>query len=499
MARGSMERRAQGLLFACMLAVWLPGCALGREAPEASRAAEERVFTASMDGSASEAPRDGASQTGAPIMAELHLERVPLDDRFRGYIPTGTFDPRRKIFPVVKKGVYDQRGRRAAQLKGIPDSLQDVRVLHDFVDREQFFYQAYKAGDISPSLWSELAAGIDTTALVPHWVDGVVISVLTGSTRDGRRVVLVDRDNDGDFSGEEPLEFRRDTLRLPGDGRRPIMSAETAVRITYVDVGTEHQRVARLRFFYDDEANPETLVWQPVDYLAGTLTLRGETFSAALYPYPVLRPGKFTFLYVDVDGDGRFDPDPAGVEAYSTDEPFNLGGITWGIQRLAADGSEISLAPADTTVEPRSALGVGGRGLPFTARTLDGEPVSVDDPPGRYVLLNFAWDGCVFSFAELPYLKAAWTEHGSGALDLLSIVEAAGETALRTYVESHELKWPHINQGRSDEIGRLYRVTGSPTNYLIGPDGVILATGNALRGDSLRITLEKYLRQPNQE
>ncbi len=49
-------------------------------------------------------------------------------------------------------------------------------------------------------------------------------------------------------------------------------------------------------------------------------------------------------------------------------------------------------------------------------------------------------------------------------------------------------------QRREHEIASRYRVLGFPTNYLLDPQGLIVARGSALLGDSLRITLNKHLR-----
>jgi hypothetical protein len=429
--------------------------------------------------------------TGAEMIVEL--VRMGLDERFGGMAYIGSFDPSRNIFPVVKKGVYDRMGRRVPTLRGIPDSLSDVRVLHDFVDREQFFYQAYRSAEISRGLWNQINEGIDTTQLAGHWVDGVIISVLVGSNAAGERVVILDRNNDGDFTDEPVLSFSPDSLRLPGRQFRPITSAQSSVEFSYVEGGVEKRRTARIRFFYEEGASATQLEWQPLDYTVGTWRFRGQELTVALDPRPVLRPGKYTFLYIDVNGDGNLDPNPTGVEAYSTDEPFHIAGASWHVAEMAADGSFIRLRPADVAVAPRSALRVGHAALPFTATTLDGAPVSLEDLRGRHVLLNFSWTGCGFSLAELPYLRAARAAYGVDALAMITMVEAASPAEARRYVESHDLKWPHVHQGRSDEVGRLYRVTGTPTNYLIGPDGTILARGAALRGDSLQVTLENHV------
>lgn len=410
----------------------------------------------------------------------IEFSWTPLDERLQSYIPTGTFNPSRQIIPI----------ERRRPITGLPDTLKDVQVLHDFVDRDQFFYQAFRAGDITDELWSRISEGIDTTQLTSEWLDGVIISVLLGTDSDGQRVVILDRDNDGDFIGEPPLLFEPDSL--PGTGEI-IMSSEAPLRFTYVEAGAAREREARVRLFYEADAPPREIGWQPLEYRSASWTLRGQTVPIALAPYPVLRSGKYTFLYMDLNNDGRFDPDPTGVEAYSTDEPFNVAGSVWRIDHLSADGALLNLESVDAPLPPRTALTEGASALPFSATALTGSRVSLESLRGKYVLLNFGWTGCPYSLAELPFLREAHAAFGGKGLVIVSVVEAEGEAQLRHYVREHELNWAHINQGRSGDIGRTYRVVGTPTNYLIGPDGAIVATGLALRGDSLHSTLGRHL------
>ncbi len=416
-----------------------------------------------------------------PAASRMEFTLVPVDQRLQTF-PNGTFDPNRAIFPIVKQ----------APMHGIPDTLRNVRVLHDFVDSNQYFYQSYRAGHISEALYGRISAHIDSTALTAEWVDGITISVLVAENAAGERVVVVDRDNDGDFRGEPALRFLSDTLRL-GEERVPVKTATTRVSFEYFEDRQVKRRTAPILLVYPEGAEPEALSWQIAEYPVGTWTVRGETFTVALGAEAVFRPGRYKFFYVDVAGDGRFDPDPEGLEAYSVAEPFNIGGIGWRIAKLAADGSQAELARVDSTVLPRTALREGNPAIDYVAQTLTGERVSLADLRGRYVLLNFAATWCPYSRAEAPFLQAAQAEYAGERFAILTLVEPDTHTSVRRYVEEHGLSWAHVVQSREEEIARKYRVLGFPTNYLVNPEGIIVARGQALRGDSLNATLRRHL------
>lgn len=416
------------------------------------------------------------------MQERIQFELVTSDDRLPPS-PGGTFNPERAIFPIIKR----------TAIRGLPDTLTDVRVLHDFVDSNQFFYQAYRTGHISEALFRRISAHVDTTVLIPEWIDAITISAAIGKDRSGNRVVIVDTNNDGDFSAEPALHFRPDSLIVEGHTLL-IHAAPTVISFEYFEDSQIKRRAVPAGFFYAEGAAPHELQWEVRAYPVGTWTVRGESFRVALEPKAVFRPGKYSFLYVDVDHDGRFDPEPEGLEAYSIGEPFNIGGLGWRVRHLTADGSFLELERVERVVLPRSALRQGNLAPAFAGATLAGTPASLSQLQGKYVLLNFGATWCPYSRAELPVLQAAHAEYAEDPFTILSLVDDESEAGLRQFVQQHELEWPHMYQRRENEIASRYRVLGFPTNYLLDPQGLIVARGSALRGDSLRITLNKHLR-----
>jgi hypothetical protein len=166
--------------------------------------------------------------------------------------------------------------------------------------------------------------------LTPEWIDGIAISVLVGENAAGERVVLVDRDNDGDFAGEPPLRFQPDTL-VAGDRRIPIESATASVSFEYYEHGRVKGRTAPLRFVYQEGAAPEQLKWHVAEHPVGRWVIRGQSFTVGLGAEAVFRPGRYDSFFVDVDDNGRFDPNPDGLEAYSIADPLNVGAVGWRI------------------------------------------------------------------------------------------------------------------------------------------------------------------------
>lgn len=71
------------------------------------------------------------------------------------------------------------------------------------------------------------------------------------------------------------------------------------------------------------------------------------------------------------------------------------------------------------------------------------------------------------------------------------VAEPASD-GLRAFVRARDLAWPHFPDADRTLQDR-FLVYGLPDPILIGPDGVIRARGDALRGDRLHATLRRVL------
>ena len=121
----------------------------------------------------------------------------------------------------------------------------------------------------------------------------------------------------------------------------------------------------------------------------------------------------------------------------------------------------------------------GAVARPLVALGLHDEVVSLPEAPARPLILNF-WSAtcgmCVKELQEMQRLQAAHLQ----AVDILAVnIDGADSKTLQAVATRRELKVPVA----ADQLGvtaERYRVSGTPTNFLIGRDGKIVAAREGL-------------------
>ena len=116
---------------------------------------------------------------------------------------------------------------------------------------------------------------------------------------------------------------------------------------------------------------------------------------------------------------------------------------------------------------------------PIVALGLNDEVISLPEAPARPLILNF-WSAtcgmCVKELQEMQRLQAAHPQ----AVDVLAVnIDGADSKTLQTVAARGKLTVPVA----ADQLGvtaERYRVSGTPTNFLIGRDGKIVAAKEGL-------------------
>jgi peroxiredoxin len=145
--------------------------------------------------------------------------------------------------------------------------------------------------------------------------------------------------------------------------------------------------------------------------------------------------------------------------------------LTTGLLCWLLVGCASTATPVSAPAEPM-ALATAELARDFTLPTLSGEPLTLSEQRGHWVLLNFWATWCPPCVQEMPYLNQIASERDMVVWGV-NFNEPAGAAA--TFVEQHGITFPILTE--LDDITELvYKVRGLPITYVIDPNGAIAKT-----------------------
>ena len=130
----------------------------------------------------------------------------------------------------------------------------------------------------------------------------------------------------------------------------------------------------------------------------------------------------------------------------------------------------------------------------FTLPDTAGVNVSLADFKGKYVLLNFWASWCPPCRKENPNVVAAYQKYKDKTFTILGVSLDKDKVRWMKGIQDDQLTWTHVSDLKywDSEVPALYAVRGIPANFLIDPNGIIIAKD--LREDALQEKLEEILK-----
>ncbi len=140
-------------------------------------------------------------------------------------------------------------------------------------------------------------------------------------------------------------------------------------------------------------------------------------------------------------------------------------------QKLKA---EVSKMPAVGTLAPD-----------FGILTPAGDTIRLSNLRGKYVLLDFWAAWCPPCRAENPKLVALYAKYRGSGFEILQVSLDKNRTSWLKAIKDDKLAWKHGGDLKfwDSPVARMYSITRIPANFLINPQGVIVAVD--LNGDAL--------------
>lgn len=370
-------------------------------------------------------------------------------------------------------------GKIILTTKGSPTHWTQLTQTMVWLDSYQLVYQNVRAGTISEKdyhmLQREWKWTPDTSRLSAAPIKCYVYIIKGFDESRGKWAVLMDTNNDLDFSNETP--YYPEPIPL-----KPIPDKMTNTRMVQYETYQEG-RVRRAQLPMVVGTLSGDFVYGSPQCAVATMkqgNTNYELFIASLTGRPSFENAQLC-LASSVLPSGKIDPQ----KLVKLGESIDIGGVLYTNRGVDTYHNWLTLETTDVaTAIAAHSLQVGHQFKPFTARDVNtGQPVSLTHLRGKYIYIDFWGTWCKGCVAQIPALKTNYELVDKKRVAFVSIACHNTPAQVHQFVRARHLTWSQIVSDDTNRLAELYEVTSFPTSVLLNPKGIIIARD--LHGEEL--------------
>lgn len=145
--------------------------------------------------------------------------------------------------------------------------------------------------------------------------------------------------------------------------------------------------------------------------------------------------------------------------------------------------------------EAKARVEVGQPYIDIVQNDAEGNPVALSSivGEGKYVLVDFWASWCGPCMGEVPYLVDTYKTYHDKGFEIYGVSFDKNADSWKDAIADKGMNWIHVSDlnAFTNDAAKDYAVRSIPSNFLISPDGVIIASG--LRGEALKEKIAELL------